>query len=169
MNSINKEIKILSPINQPYLYGYDKYFYVGYYNLGNAFYRSGNIAGSVWAFESCLKLSPTHEDAKYNLRLAHLKVIDRMNLPEPPIYLKWYMSIKERFTPSTWINISFFILLIFSIIMTASQMTSLLILQNLRGSIIVVFFIFLHNSFRVAAALNLSEARKPPQQQGFLP
>ena len=26
MNSINKEIKILSPINQPYLYGYDKYF-----------------------------------------------------------------------------------------------------------------------------------------------
>ena len=36
-----------------------------YYNLGNAFYRSVNIAGAVWAFESCLKLSPTHEDAKY--------------------------------------------------------------------------------------------------------
>ena len=66
-----------------------------------------------------------------------------MDLPEPPIYLKWYLSIKEQFTSSTWINISFFILLIFSIIMTASQMTSLLILQNIRGSIIVVFFISL--------------------------
>ena len=114
-----------------------------YYNLGNAFYRVGNTAGAVWAFESCLKLSPTHEDAKYNLRLANLKVIDRMDLPEPPIYLKWYLSIKEQFTSSTWINISFFILLIFSIIMTASQMTSLLILQNIRGSIIVVFFMSL--------------------------
>ena len=114
-----------------------------YYNLGNAFYRSGTIAGAVWAFESCLKLSPTHEDAKYNLRLANLKVIDRMDLPEPPIYLKWYLSIKEQFTPSTWINISLFIFLIFSIIMTAAQMTSSSILQHLRESIIVVFFVSL--------------------------
>jgi len=114
-----------------------------YYNLGNAFYRVGNTAGAVWAFESCLKLSPTHKDAKYNLRLANLKVIDRMDLPEPPIYLKWYLSIKEQFTPSTWINISLFILLIFSIIMTASQMTSSSILQHLRESIIVVFFVSL--------------------------
>ena len=114
-----------------------------YYNLGNAFYRSVNIAGAVWAFESCLKLSPTHEDAKYNLRLANLKVIDRMDLPEPPIYLKWYLSIKEQFTPSTWINISLFIFLIFSIIMIASRMTSSSILQHLRGSIIVVFFVSL--------------------------
>ena len=114
-----------------------------YYNLGNAFYRVGNTAGAVWAFESCLKLSPTHEDAKYNLRLANLKVIDRMDLPEPPIYLKWYLSIKEQFTPSTWINISLFILLIFSIVMTASQMTSSSIFQNLRGFIIVVFFVSL--------------------------
>ena len=96
-----------------------------YYNLGNAFYRSNDIAGSVWAFENCLKLSPTHEDAKYNLKLANLKVIDRMDLPEPPIYLKWYLNIKEQFNSSKWINLSFFILLIFSIIMTASQMTSL--------------------------------------------
>ena len=114
-----------------------------YYNLGNAFFRLDNIAGAVWAFESCLKLSPTHKDAKYNLRLANLKVIDRMDLPEPPIYLKWYLSIKEQFTPSTWINISLFIFLIFSIIMRTSHMTSSLILQHLRGSIIVVFFVSL--------------------------
>ena len=114
-----------------------------YYNLGNAFYRSVNIAGAVWAFESCLKLSPTNEDAKYNLKLANLKVIDRMDSPEPPIYLKWYLSIKEQFTPSTWINISLCIFLFFSIIMPASRMTSSSILQHLRGSIILVFFVSL--------------------------
>ena len=114
-----------------------------YYNLGNAFYRVGNIAGTIWAFESCLRLSPNYEDAKYNLKLANLKVIDRMDLPEPPIYLKWYLSIKEQFTPSTWINISLFIFFIFSIIITASRMTSSSMLQHLRGSIIVVFFVSL--------------------------
>jgi len=114
-----------------------------YYNLGNAYYRVGNTAGAVWAFESCLTLSPSHSDAKYNLMLANLKVLDRMDLPEPPIYLKWYLVIIEQFTPSTWINISLFIVLIFSIMMTVSRMISSLILQNLRGFIIAVFIISL--------------------------
>ena len=143
-----------------------------YYNLGNAFYRVGNTAGAVWAFESCLKLSPTNKDAKYNLRLANLKVIDRMDLPEPPIYLKWYLSIKEQFTPSTWINISLFILLIFSITMIVSQIISSVILQYLRGSIIVIFFIslfFTIHSIWTDNSLNLGviyttkvEARSEP-------
>ena len=102
-----------------------------YYNLGNAYYRSGNTAGAVWAFESCLKLSPAHLDAKYNLRLANLKVIDRVELPEPPMFLKWYFRIKDQFTPSMWINSSLLILMIFSIVIAVSKLTSLLILQKL--------------------------------------
>ena len=129
-----------------------------YFNLGNAFYRVGNIAGAVWAFESCLQLSPTNKDAKYNLKLANLHVIDRMELPEPPIYLIWYLGIKEKFTPSKWINISIIILLFFSIILTVSRMISSLKLQNLRGSIIAVFFIslfFTIHSIWINKSLNL--------------
>jgi len=111
-----------------------------YYNLGNAFYRSGNIAGAVWAFESCLKLYPTHQDAIYNLKLTNLKVIDRMDLPAPPFYLKWYLGIKERYTPSKWLNISLFILLLLALLMSASRLTSLSILVNLKGITIAVLF-----------------------------
>ena len=112
-----------------------------YYNLGNAFYRSGNIAGAVWAFESCLKLSPTHQDAIYNLKLANLKVIDRMDLPDPPFYLKWYLSVKERYTPSKWLNISLFILLLLALLMAASTLMPLSIMGNIRGVIMAVLFI----------------------------
>ena len=86
-----------------------------YYNLGNAFYRSGNIPGAIWSYESCLQLLPTHVDAKYNLQIANLKVKDRIDLPEPPMYLKIYMVIKERFSPSTWVSISAFLILLLSI------------------------------------------------------
>ena len=85
-----------------------------YYNLGNAYYRHGNISDAIWAYENCLKLSPTHLDAKYNLKLTNLKVIDRMELPEPPIYLKLYFSIKEYFTASSWINNSLIIFFFFT-------------------------------------------------------
>ena len=114
-----------------------------YYNLGNAFYRSGNIAGAVWAFESCLKLSPTHEDAKYNLKVTNLKVIDRMDLPAPPFYLKWYLSIKERYTPSKWLNISLFILLLFALLMSASRITSFQVLRKLQGIMMTILFMIL--------------------------
>ena len=114
-----------------------------YYNLGNAFFRSGNTAGAVWAFESCLNLSPTHSDAKYNLKLANLKVIDRMGLPDPPLYLQWYLGLKEQFTPTTWINITLFIFFLFSLSVTVNRLFLFSLVQNLRGVILTIFFISL--------------------------
>ena len=114
-----------------------------YYNLGNAFFRSGNTAGAVWAFESCLNLSPTHSDAKYNLKLANLKVIDRMDLPDPPLYLQWYLGLKEQFTPTTWINITLFIFFFFSLSVTINRLFLFSLVQNLRGIILTIFFISL--------------------------
>ena len=118
-----------------------------YYNLGNAFYRSGNTAGAVWAYENCLKLSPTHTNASYNLKLANLKVKDRVDLPEPPLYLKWYLGIKEQFTPSEWINISLFILLLFSLAATLCRFLSNSVLINLQGIVLSVLFVAMFFTF----------------------
>ena len=111
-----------------------------YYNLGNAFYRNGNTAGSVWAYESCLRLFPTHTDAEYNLKLANLKVKDRVDIPDPPIYLKWYIGIKERYTPSIWVNITLLILLLGSLLVTVSRITSVLSTHYISGILITLFF-----------------------------
>ena len=59
----------------------------------------------------------TNRDIRFEQNL-NLKVKDRMELPDPPIYLKWYISIKERYTPSDWINITLFILLLITISVT---------------------------------------------------
>ena len=111
-----------------------------YFNLGNAFYRIGNTSGAVWAYESCLKITPTHSDAEYNLRLANLNVKDRVDLPDPPIYLKWYMGIKERYAPSMWINITLFILLILSLLTTVSRILSSVWLNYIQSMFITLFF-----------------------------
>jgi len=114
-----------------------------YYNLGNAYYRNGNTSGSVWAYESCLRLSPAYTDAEYNLKLANLKVKDRVDLPDPPIYLKWYMGIKEHFTPSVWINLTLFILLLLSLLVTVSRILSVVSLNYISGIFSTLFFISL--------------------------
>ena len=114
-----------------------------YYNLGNAFYRHGNISGAIWAYESSLRLAPTYADAEYNLKLANLKVKDRVVIPDPPIYLKWYMGIKERFIPSVWLNITLFILLLLSLLVTVSRILSVVSLNYISGIFSTLFFISL--------------------------
>ena len=111
-----------------------------YYNLGNAFYRDGNISGAVWAYESSLRLLPTNTNAGYNLKLTNLKVKDRVVLPDPPIYLKWYMGIKESYAPPIWINITLFILLLLSIFATISRILSSVSLNYIQGIFITSFF-----------------------------
>ncbi|MFB0516044.1 MAG: tetratricopeptide repeat protein [Candidatus Neomarinimicrobiota bacterium] len=75
-----------------------------YYNLGNAYYRAGQVAGAVWAYERALILNPNDADARYNLALANLRVKDRIELPEIPFYIRFYRGLRENFTPGEWMR-----------------------------------------------------------------
>ena len=74
-----------------------------YYNLGNAYYRAGEVAGSVWAYEKALMLNPNGADARYNLGLANLRVKDRIGLPELPLFMRLYRGIRGSYTPGEWV------------------------------------------------------------------
>ncbi|UCH62444.1 MAG: tetratricopeptide repeat protein [Fidelibacterota bacterium] len=75
-----------------------------YYNLGNAYYRAGHVAGAVWAYEKALILNPNDDDARYNLALANLRVKDRIELPEIPFYIRFYRGVRESLTPGEWMR-----------------------------------------------------------------
>ena len=46
------------------------------FNLGDAYYRQGNLGRAIWAFERAAALDPDDEDTRYNLKQAH-KLADR--------------------------------------------------------------------------------------------
>ncbi|MBL4587510.1 MAG: tetratricopeptide repeat protein, partial [Flavobacteriales bacterium] len=43
-----------------------------HYNLGNAYFKTGNIAPAILHFERAKKLAPNDEDIIFNLKLANL-------------------------------------------------------------------------------------------------
>ncbi len=57
-----------------------------YYNLGNAHYQLGHIAPAILNYERALKMAPAHEDARFNLELANLRVVDRIT-PNPEFFI----------------------------------------------------------------------------------
>ncbi len=48
-----------------------------YYNLGNAYYRTGRTGKAVVAYERALRLQPAHEDARTNLGFVNSRIEDR--------------------------------------------------------------------------------------------
>lgn len=54
-----------------------------YYNLGNAYYKLGDIPAALLYYEKAHKLSPGDEDINFNIRYANLKTTDKVDdVPE---------------------------------------------------------------------------------------
>lgn len=48
-----------------------------FYNLGNTYYRMGQLGKAILNYERALKLDPTNEDARANLAFVNSRIIDR--------------------------------------------------------------------------------------------
>ena len=81
-----------------------------YYNLGNAYFRLDSIGLSVWSYEKSLALNHLNDNSEYNLKLANLKVEDRIEIPELPYYIKVYFFMVGGIKAEQWLNIILFII-----------------------------------------------------------
>lgn len=73
-----------------------------YYNLGNSYYKQGKPGYAILNYERGLKLSPGDDDLNFNLRLAHTKIMDRID-PAPQFFLtKWLTAALHAFSSDGW-------------------------------------------------------------------
>lgn len=73
-----------------------------YYNLGNAYYRSGNITRAVLNYERAALLSPGDADIRFNLQLARSKTIDKITPESEMFFVTWYRSWVNLLSVDGW-------------------------------------------------------------------
>ncbi len=83
-----------------------------YFNMGNAYYKSGSIQKAILNYERARQFLPRDEDVQFNLQLANLQVIDKIDAVPRLFVYRWADSMLALFSLSTmgWIVYSFFIL-----------------------------------------------------------
>ncbi len=83
-----------------------------YYNLGNAYFRTGNITQSILAYERALKLAPGDDDIRFNLQFARSKTADKITPQTEMFFVTWYKSLVNITDSNTWaiVSIVFFII-----------------------------------------------------------
>lgn len=77
-----------------------------FYNLGNAYYKNGELAHAILWYERALRLAPTDEDIKHNLTFVNQKITDKIEaIPQSFFERKW-IETAHRATERQWAIIS---------------------------------------------------------------
>ena len=77
-----------------------------YYNLGNAYYKSGKLGPAILNYERALLRDPGNEDIQYNLEMAKSQTIDKFESIGRFFLLDWIDSLRSLYNTNTWAYIS---------------------------------------------------------------
>ena len=81
-----------------------------YYNMGNAYFKSGDNARAILYYEKALKMDPSYSDARFNLEFVNSFIQDRIETV-PEFFLKtWLRKMSWTLSADAW-TILFFVLL----------------------------------------------------------
>ena len=86
------------------------------YNIGNAYFKLGNIPGSILFYERARLRKPGDEDIGYNLRIARAMTTDRLEEIPELFFVRWYDFLSLVFSSDSWAAtslVSFIICLVF--------------------------------------------------------
>jgi tetratricopeptide (TPR) repeat protein len=85
-----------------------------YYNLGNSYYKANKIAPSILNYERALLLEPGNGDIRFNLEVAKLKTVDKIEPVGEFFLTAWFHSVENLMSTDAWskFGIVCFILLI---------------------------------------------------------
>lgn len=88
-----------------------------YYNLGNAYYRSGQFGMAILCYEKASQITPGDEDVQHNLAIANSKIVDKVDVVPKFFLFSWWEAFENLFHPQGWKRFMFavYLLLIFTI------------------------------------------------------
>lgn len=119
-----------------------------YYNLGNAYYKTGKTAHAILNYERAILIKPGDEDIRFNLELARLQT-DKIE-PIPEFFLKkWFRAGQNLLGVDTWATISLVSFILFVLCLTLYFFSKWMSLKKVGFylGIFLIITVILSNTF----------------------
>ena len=88
-----------------------------YFNLGNAYYKTGDVNNAILFFERAKVLAPHDNDIEFNLQIANQFVVTKIEELPQPFFLRWRSSVTNKYPADTWSAISIAAFILFLILL----------------------------------------------------
>ena len=110
-----------------------------YYNLANSFFKINEIHQAIYYYEKALKIKPDFDDAKENLEICNLQLIDKIEeIPELMI-TSLYNNIINFLSLKNWIYLTLIFIWVSLIIFSYNSFVK----KNKKSVLYLVIFSFL--------------------------
>jgi tetratricopeptide (TPR) repeat protein len=84
-----------------------------YFNLGNAYYKTGQYTLAILNYERAKLLAPDDEDINFNLQVANQKVVDSIQELPGIFIVRWWNSLVNSQTTDSWAILSIISFVVF--------------------------------------------------------
>ena len=120
-----------------------------YYNLGNSYFKSDNIAKAILNYERALLLKPGNGDIRANLEIARSKTVDKVNEIPDIFFVSWIKSLINSASVNVWARwgIACFILFIMALYLFFFSKKIALKKAGFISGIIMLMLVICTNSF----------------------
>ena len=128
-----------------------------YYNLANSFFKINEIHQAIYYYEKALKIKPDFDDAKENLEICNLQLIDKIEeIPELMI-TSLYNNIINFLSLKNWIYLTLIFIWVSLIIFSYNSFVK----KNKKSVLYLVifsFFLFFITIKKYNQNINIKEA-----------
>ena len=120
-----------------------------YYNLGNSYYKTDDIAKAILNYERALLLQPGNADVRANLEIARSKTIDKVVSVPDIFFVTWTKSLINCLGVDAWdkLGVAFFILLLVSFSLFFFSKQIVWKKSGFIAGIVFLIFVVLSNVF----------------------
>ena len=77
-----------------------------YYNLANAYFKTGEIGRAILYYNKALKLAPSNDDVRYNLAIAEAQTKDKIAVVPEFFLNRWMRGIRNTMSCTAWSIVS---------------------------------------------------------------
>lgn len=88
-----------------------------YFNLGNAYFKTGDHVQAILNYERAKLLDPRNEDIDFNLKVANQFVVDNPERLPRPFFSRWWGNLANSSSTDGWAKVSIAAFLFFLVLL----------------------------------------------------
>ncbi len=73
-----------------------------YFNMGNAAYKEGKLGPAILSYERAARLDPSGEDILFNLKLANMRLVDKVEVAPEFLVARWWGNLINGQASGSW-------------------------------------------------------------------
>lgn len=123
-----------------------------YMNLGNAWYKTDEIAKAILNYERAYILDPSDPDVQFNLELARTKTVDNVNPMNELFFVVWFKKLLAALDINQWALITVAVFLLAVVLFAMFLFSKKMAAKEISFSLSVIFFVFSILSFIFATS-----------------